>query len=570
MYRQTLVVALLVSFSLGFFGRAHAQNRGFQLSRYEPTPAGEASFLINHPWFSATRYFAGGFTLDYAHAPLVLGNQNPDGTFSRQEPSIEHQVLGHFDLAGSFLDRVTLSLSLPVVFYEVGTPDLKLSLAPAQGGYVSDPRLDLMVRLWGQPDRNPFSLSLGGSLWIPLRKYTDSLPEQSSDKEVRGLLKLVLAGLPWRIRWSFTFGVLIRPDAVLGTPVFPEGVSVGTAIQLGALVQYADRCRRFAVGPEVLFSSVITSGHTFQSDYTSLELLLGAHYNVAGKVQLGLAGGLGLLREPGTPDGRLLVRIAYAPLRKPQAVRRPKPDPEPAPPMPLGNVKRTVPPPASLPVVAPATDSDHDGVLDPIDRCSSEPAGSSPDPSPLRLGCPFADKDGDSVPDAVDACPRQKGVPSLDLGKNGCPGLVEIAEGRIEIRQQIFFRSGTAEINLKKSQPILLAVADVFKSAPALKKVAIIGRSDDKGKGKPNRELSEARARSVLRWLVQNGVAESRLSAQGDGQVPLEAGTSKRKQRARNRRVEFLILDPLQPVAAPSAVPQKNSQQKRRPSKRSR
>ena len=58
---------------------------------------------------------------------------------------------------------------------------------------------------------------------------------------------------------------------------------------------YADTVRRFAIGPEALLSTVVTSGHAFQRDYTSLEVLLGAHYNIAGAVQVGAAAGVGLL-----------------------------------------------------------------------------------------------------------------------------------------------------------------------------------------------------------------------------------------------------------------------------------
>ncbi|HNO67637.1 MAG TPA: hypothetical protein PKI49_03945, partial [Pseudomonadota bacterium] len=48
---------------------AHAQDvkAGFQVNRYEPTAAGEWSFWVDHPWYSSTRYFAAGITLNYAH-----------------------------------------------------------------------------------------------------------------------------------------------------------------------------------------------------------------------------------------------------------------------------------------------------------------------------------------------------------------------------------------------------------------------------------------------------------------------------------------------------------------------
>src|SRR5262245_26393763 len=149
-------------------------NNGFQLNRYEPTAAGEWSFWVDHPWYSSTRYFAAGLTLNYGHAPLVFGQKNADGTFTENQTVIGHQLLGHLDLAGSFLDRVTLSLSLPITFLERGTETPIAGVLPKNGAGIGDPRLGGMVRLWKQPDADPISISFGAFLWIPLRAVGDS------------------------------------------------------------------------------------------------------------------------------------------------------------------------------------------------------------------------------------------------------------------------------------------------------------------------------------------------------------------------------------------------------------
>ena len=55
--RQSIVLgAALMALSLTA-SPARAQNLGFQVNRYEPTTAGEWSFLVDHPWYSSTRYF---------------------------------------------------------------------------------------------------------------------------------------------------------------------------------------------------------------------------------------------------------------------------------------------------------------------------------------------------------------------------------------------------------------------------------------------------------------------------------------------------------------------------------
>ena len=196
-----------------------------------------------------------------------------------------------------------------------------------------------MVRLFGQPDRSAISLSIGGYVWVPLRKFDSSLPLQSSDSDVRVLPKLALGGLGHRVRWSVTAGFLYRPDATLGNFMIPDGSTTGSSVEFGAAVSYADTVHRFAIGPEALLSSVVVNGNAFKRDFTSLEVLLGAHYNIAKQVQVGVAGGLGVLREPGTPDARALLRIAYAPIRD---------------------------------LVPKRVDTDGDGVIDREDACPTE------------------------------------------------------------------------------------------------------------------------------------------------------------------------------------------------------
>src|SRR5436190_673771 len=100
-FRNALVATVVVSIGAA---RADAQGKGFQLERYEPTPAGEWFFAVEHPWYSSTRWFAGGLTLDYGHAPLVVvvkdaaGNQTNAG----HDAVVGHQLVAHLDVAGSF------------------------------------------------------------------------------------------------------------------------------------------------------------------------------------------------------------------------------------------------------------------------------------------------------------------------------------------------------------------------------------------------------------------------------------------------------------------------------------
>ena len=421
--RLQLRGALVVSaFALIFLSApVRAQSRGFELNRYEPTAAGEWSFAVAHPWYSGLRMLAAGLTMNYAHNPLIVSQARSDGTIARTEAIIGHQLTGHVDLAASFLNRALITLSMPITFIERGDPTSSMSIAPADGPYVSDPRIGAMVRIWGDPYGSAFSVSAGGNVWIPLRAFADTLPEHSSDQQVRGLIQVAMGGLVRHILWSATVGALIRPDAQLGDVADPGGRSAGHELQVGFALAYANTHRRFAVGPEVLMATAMT-GQIFQPLSTSVEALLGGHYNIAGLVQVGVAGGVGVLRQAGTPDARVLLRLAYAPMGQlPRRAVRPEPAPETA----------KVAEPARK---AGGKDRDQDGVLDVEDLCPDQVAGEQPDPN--RRGCPALDKDGDGIFDHEDLCPTEPQGQRPDPAKRGCPLVDKDGDGVADSEDQ--------------------------------------------------------------------------------------------------------------------------------------
>jgi outer membrane protein OmpA-like peptidoglycan-associated protein len=185
-------------------------------------------------------------------------------------------------------------------------------------------------------------------------------------------------------------------------------------------------------------------------------------------------------------------------------------------------------------------DKDGDGVIDEKDQCVDVPAGKIPDAK--KPGCP-SDKDDDRISDEVDACPDQAGAPDPDPKKNGCPGLVLVKGNQILILDQVYFATGKDTI-LPKSTPVLTSVAHAIKTLAADKHIRVEGHTDNKGKAKDNLELSQKRADSVKKWLVEHGIAADRLEAKGWGQEkPIESNDNE-KGRAKNRRVEFHIAEP--------------------------
>jgi outer membrane protein OmpA-like peptidoglycan-associated protein len=197
------------------------------------------------------------------------------------------------------------------------------------------------------------------------------------------------------------------------------------------------------------------------------------------------------------------------------------------------------PHPSKVHIGCPDTDKDGDGVFDSVDQCPDVPAGLHPDPD--KPGCPLPDRDADSVPDNVDACPDTPGAPSPDPKKNGCPGLVEVKGGQVVIMKPVFFATDK-DVILPKSYPVLLAVADALAAQEQIKRLSIEGHTDDRGKPEHNLDLSDRRAKSVMRFLVEHGVAAERLEAHGYGQTQPIANNRTANGRAANRRVEFKII----------------------------
>jgi outer membrane protein OmpA-like peptidoglycan-associated protein len=251
---------------------------------------------------------------------------------------------------------------------------------------------------------------------------------------------------------------------------------------------------------------------------------------------------------------------------------RPPPPPPPAPPPPPPPPPAPAPPPP-----APAPDGDADGVPDDTDACPTTPAGPTPDPErpgcpdgdddgdhvlnhadvcrtehqglnpdPDRPGCPLPDRDADSVPDKSDACPDQAGAPDPDPAKNGCPGLVRIQRSHIQINRPVYFATRKDKI-LPESFPVLQAVAEALRSLPEIKRLSIEGHTDSQGSDAFNMDLSRRRAASVMRFLVERGIDAGRLESVGYGETRPVSLNVTAAGRAKNRRVEFKILDPALP-----------------------
>jgi outer membrane protein OmpA-like peptidoglycan-associated protein len=191
------------------------------------------------------------------------------------------------------------------------------------------------------------------------------------------------------------------------------------------------------------------------------------------------------------------------------------------------------PAPTPAPPAGPA-DGDRDGVPDAKDQCPTIPG------LPALDGCP--DRDADDIPDPQDECPDEAGTAE----HAGCPPpevepIVEVQTERLSISDAINF--DTARDTIKPgSFPILDQIARVLIAHPELTQVRVEGHTDDVGAAAYNKDLSQRRAASVVRYLAGKGVDAGRLTAAGYGFERPVATNATVLGRARNRRVEFTLL----------------------------
>jgi len=193
-----------------------------------------------------------------------------------------------------------------------------------------------------------------------------------------------------------------------------------------------------------------------------------------------------------------------------------------------------------LPSKGGQRDSDSDGIADRQDRCPDDPEDF--DGFQDADGCPDPDNDHDGIPDDDDECPDDPEEPGGD--RDGCPdkARVFVRNGKMVIFGKIQFASGS-EVILPKSEQLVDEMARALKEHPELKKVEIQGHTDSTGDDFFNLKLGQERADSVKRALVKRGVPPARLVSKGYGESNPIAPNLTRAGRAKNRRVEFVIVN---------------------------
>jgi OOP family OmpA-OmpF porin len=149
-------------------------------------------------------------------------------------------------------------------------------------------------------------------------------------------------------------------------------------------------------------------------------------------------------------------------------------------------------------------------------------APAPPKAAPAAPVAAVVDSDGDGVPDSRDKCP------------NTPKGVKVNADGCWELRG-VYFDSDKAVI---KDPRVLNEAVAILKANPKLTG-EVRGYTDNTASAEYNQKLSEARAKAVRDYFVQQGIAPERIRAKGFGETNPVATNDTPEGRAQNRRVEL-------------------------------
>ncbi len=109
----------------------------------------------------------------------------------------------------------------------------------------------------------------------------------------------------------------------------------------------------------------------------------------------------------------------------------------------------------------------------------------------------------------------------------------------VTLSGEVLFEYDQADLRPMARQR-LRSVANALKAQPGTT-IVIEGHTDDHGSEQYNHDLSARRAEAVRRFLIEEGVAGSRIRAEGLGESQPVATNATPEGRANNRRVEIVI-----------------------------
>jgi hypothetical protein len=552
---------------------------GIDVQQFHPAAGANSYFSVDSAFPGRHLELDAGVYLNYAHRPLLVERGNQRGAVITNQ-------LGLDVLVGlSVLERLEIALILPAAF----NASRDNSILNFKGGIDSAGLGDLTLDISGAPvNARVHGHHLGLAIGIGVTAPTGDTRAFAGSGSFTGKPRLVFE---WRmpndrLGIAAEFGAILRDERQLGGLDVTHQLMYGLGIRVDA-----------THGLAVIGEARGLSNAAAHVDITEIpfELTAGLRWRSSFGLQLEAAGSVGMTTGYGTPDGRFIFGLRYfAMLKKPtpaEIVDRDRdgvPDNEDQCPNLAGPRSNRGCPvsdidgdgvddsldkcpnergPASnqgcpefdsdqdgipdsidkCPETpgpketggCPNDDRDHDGVIDAKDRCPDQPG------SPANDGCPDVDSDGDGIVDRLDKCPFDPEVFNGVADDDGCPdpgpALAEISEDHILIKEPIQFNKAKID---PKSHRVLSVVAKLLELHPEIKRLRVEAHTDNKGSAIDNLDLSKERAAAVRRHLVDiGGIDGKRLVAQGFGPDRPIAKNDTEANRAKNRRIEFVIIE---------------------------
>jgi outer membrane protein OmpA-like peptidoglycan-associated protein len=529
-----------VGFASGAAGQIIPQ---LDLNQFRPSELTTDGFAVSNADGQGHLRFGVQLYIDFARDPLELSVTN--GPIPDQRLELVHsQLTGHLMWSLGLWERLVVFMDLPYTFM------LNDNLSNEQAGFLDSIGQGLLI---------PAGRGLG-DLYVGARGVLYGTREKVFQLAAQATLTANTASAAWPEQnylgepdrsphiggWfeafaTFNAGEYIRIPLNVGyKTAFTQDVpslGIGNQFTFGGAVQ-------LLLGQDRFMLTVESFGRTAAASETGLggrqespiELLGGFKYLHRKGFALGIAGTGGVTSSYGNPDWRLIGMLGYTmPEREEVVVLDADGD---------GIVdERDACPndPEDFDGFqdedgCPDLDNDADGILDVDDACPNEPG------PPESDGCPDPDRDGDGVPDRIDNCPDEPGP----VENQGCPEKqhVVIEESRLEILDKVYFNLNSAELQ-RRSYAVLDNVAEVLNAHPEIRIIRVEGHTDSTGPAAYNMRLSQRRAESVVRYMVDQGqVSEERFVAEGFGETqPLVPNAKTKMALARNRRVEFQIAE---------------------------
>ncbi len=547
-------------------GEARAQAAYFQLDRAQISGAPDDGFMVWRPVGSAeNRVFVNG-ALGYSHNPLRADTVTDSATVKNHiDNPVQGQFITYLTGGAQILKRLTVGMTLPINLLNIYGNDPQAQNVGGGGigdspVAVSDLRLDIRVKTW-ETDSEWLKFGLGAALFTP----TGNRGAFAGDGYTTGSLYVASELDFGKFFLSGNIGPHFRPDASIGGSAGSLFLASDLRWAFGAYLPLREG--KVRLGGELWGTTGITAtdqnGNSqskfFAGQNTDLEWLAQGRFTIDPRDRIFVQVGAGtrLTTGYGAPDFRILGSIGtYANFLDFKSKSPPRrvhvssdvdmydrdtdgdgyPDSVDGCP----TEKEDGKPPASTDGCPGSSDRDGDGILDVDDQCPDK--AEDKDGIQDTDGCPEDDADKDGIPDVQDKCPTEAGKRSSRAEKFGCPSLIEEGpNGSLTLLKPIEFETGRATIK-PISYPIMDDVVDLMKERPSLR-IGVYGHTDSKGVPANNLKLSKDRAAAVRNYLLGKGVAAARLESEGFGQTKPVASNDNEDGRAKNRRVEFKVLN---------------------------